>query len=215
MFICNHEYIFVLKKVSETNIMKTNKKHKNVFTQKDYQSKDGMLTAVWGPGLWHSLHAISFNYPNNPTKTQQKKYKAWIKNMKYVLPCKYCRINLIQNFKKLPLLDKHMKNRYTFSKYIYDLHELINKMLGKKSGLKYCDVKERYEHFRARCNKTIKIQDVTSKKKENGCTEPLYGVKSKCVIQIVPQETKCKTFNVNSKCKTKRITRKLKKKGKY
>ena len=76
MFICNHEYIFVLKKVSETNIMKTNKKHKNVFTQKDYQSKDGMLTAVWGPGLWHSLHAISFNYPNNPTKTQQKKIQS-------------------------------------------------------------------------------------------------------------------------------------------
>ena len=74
-------------------------------------------------------------------------------------------MNLIQNFKKLPLLDKHMKNRYTFSKYIYDLHELINKMLGKKSGLKYCDVKERYEHFRARCNKTIKNRDVTSKKK--------------------------------------------------
>ena len=126
------------------------------------------------------------------------------------MPCKYCRTNLVQNFKKLPLLDKYMKNRHTFSKYIYDLHELINKMLGKKSGLTYCDVKERYEHFRARCNKTIK-NDIFRPKKENGCTEPLYGVKSKCVIQIVPQETKCKTFNVNRKCKTKRMTQKIKK----
>ncbi len=182
-----------------------------VFTRKDYESKDGMLTAVWGPGLWHSLHAISFNYPNIPTKIQQKKYKSWVQNLKYVLPCKYCRINLIQNFKKLPLLNRHMKNRYTFSKYIYDLHELINKMLGKKSGLTYCDVKERYEHFRARCNKTIKMKNFIPKK-ENGCTEPLYGIKSKCVIQIVPHETKCKTFNVNQKCKTKRITQKFKKK---
>lgn len=203
------------KKVSKNSIMKTNKKGKKLFTQKDYRSKDGMLTAVWGPGLWHSLHAISFNYPHNPTKEDQKKYKNWIKNMKYVLPCKYCRINLVKNFKKLPLLEKHMKNRYSFSKYIYDLHELINKMLGKKSGLTYCDVKETYEHFRARCNKSIEISDLKSKK-ENGCTEPLYGVKSKCVIQIVPQETKCKTFNVNSRCKAKRLTRKIKKKkGKY
>ena len=185
------------------------RKNKKIFNKKDYQSKDGMLTAVWGPGLWHSLHAISFNYPINPTELQKTKYKQWIKNMKYVLPCKYCRINLIQNFKKLPLLDKHMKNRYTFSKYIYDLHELVNKMLNKKSGLRYCDVKERYEHFRARCNKTIKIENFT-KKKENGCTEPLHGVKSKCVIKIVPLETKCKTFNINSKCKTKRIARKFK-----
>uniref|UniRef100_A0A6C0L154 thiol oxidase n=1 Tax=viral metagenome TaxID=1070528 RepID=A0A6C0L154_9ZZZZ len=189
--------------------MKKNKS--KVFTRKDYESKDGMLTAVWGPGLWHSLHAISFNYPNIPTKIQQKKYKSWVQNLKYVLPCKYCRINLIKNFKQLPLLDRHMKNRYTFSKYIYDLHELINKMLGKKSGLTYCDVKERYEHFRARCNKTIKMQNFIPKK-ENGCTEPLYGIKSKCVIQIVPHETKCKTFNVNQKCKTKRITQKFKKK---
>ena len=204
----------MLKKVSKNNIMRNIKKKNKVFTKKDYQSKDGMLTAVWGPGLWHSLHAISFNYPNNPTKVQQKKYKSWIQNLKYVLPCKYCRLNLVQNFKKLPLLEKHMKNRDTFSRYIYDLHELINKMLGKTSGLSYCDVKERYEHFRARCNKTVKVVDF-KQKKENGCTEPLYGIKSKCVIQIVPQETKCKTFNVNRKCKTRRITqKKIKKKTK-
>tara|TARA_Y100000389_G_scaffold84002_1_gene80627 strand:+ start:1414 stop:2004 length:591 start_codon:yes stop_codon:yes gene_type:complete len=193
--------------------MRTKKNKSKVFTQNDYKSKDGMLTAIWGPGLWHSLHTISFNYPNNPTNIQKIKHKNWIKNLKYVLPCKYCRINLIQNFKKLPLLDKHMKNRYTFSKYIYDLHELINKMLGKKSSLTYCDVKERYEHFRARCNKTLKITNYKLKK-ENGCTDPLYGVKSKCILQIVPQETKCKTFNVNKKCKTKRVTQKKIKKKK-
>ena len=27
-----------------------------------------MLTSVWGPSLWHSLHTISFNYPVKPTK---------------------------------------------------------------------------------------------------------------------------------------------------
>lgn len=187
---------------------------KKVFTKKDYQSKDGMLTAIWGPSLWHSIHTISFNYPENPTKQEQKHYKKWIKMLKYVLPCKYCRVNLVQNFKKLPILDKHMANRYTFSKYIYDLHELINKMLNKKSNLTYCDVKERYEHFRARCNKvtTLPKMKLMKRKTEKGCTDPLYGIKSKCVIHIVPHETKCKTFKVNNKCKTKRLTKKIKKK---
>ena len=96
-----------------------------------------------------------------------------------------------------------MKNRYTFSKYIYNLHELINRMLGKKSNLTYKEVRERYEHFRARCNKTIKII-----KKEKGCVEPLYGKKSKCIIKIVPQTTKCDTFQINKTCKTKRILNK-------
>ena len=46
---------------------------------------------------------------------------------------------------------KTMKSRETFSKYIYNLHELINTMLNKKSNLSYDDVRERYENFRARC----------------------------------------------------------------
>ena len=100
-----------------------------------------------------------------------------------------------------------MKNRTTFSKYVYELHELINKMLKKNSGLKYCDVRERYEHFRARCsNEKPKIFKFNkTKKKEKGCTEPLYGKKAKCIIKIVPNEKKCKTLEIDSKCLKKKL----------
>ena len=63
-------------------------------------------------------------------------------------------------------------------------------MLKKKSGLTYCDVRERYEHFRARCSATLKADEP----KEKGCSEPLYGRKSKCVLHIVPQDTTCDTM---------------------
>ena len=95
----------------------------------------------------------------------------------------------------------YMKDRNSFSRYIYRLHEIVNKMLGKKSGLSYCDVRERYEHFRARCtNNKPKIFKFKKTRKEKGCTEPLYGKKSKCVIKIVPQEEKCKTLQIDKKC---------------
>jgi hypothetical protein len=183
-----------------------NKTKKNyVFKKSDYNSGDGILTSVWGPALWHYIHAMSFNYPVNPTTENKKYYRDFIYNLRYVLPCKYCRINLTNNLKQKPLLACHMKNRGTFSKYIYELHELVNKMLGKKSHLSYCDVRERYEHFRSRCTEekprvfTFK-KTTTRKKKENGCTEPLYGKKSKCVINIVPQEDKSATFQMDKKC---------------
>jgi hypothetical protein len=78
-------------------------------------------------------------------------------------------------------------------------------MLGKKSHLSYCDVRERYEHFRSRCTEEKpKIfnfkQTKTRRKKEKGCTEPLYGKKSKCIINIVPQEDKSATFQMDKKC---------------
>ncbi len=192
--------------------MRNNKTKKNkkvvLFNKNDYNSDNGMLTSVWGPSLWHSLHAISFNYPLNPTKLQKRKHKEFITNLKYVLPCGHCRKNLEQNLKCLPIKDKDLKDRESFSKYVYNLHEHINNMLGKKSNLSYETIRDRYEHFRARCGKTQKKTKTKSKtikkKKENGCVDPLYGKKSKCVIKIVPQETVCDTFQMNKKCETKR-----------
>lgn len=190
---------------------------KRTFKKKDYNSGDGMVTSTWGPAAWHFIHTISFNYPVNPSLEDKKKYKDFIVSLKNVLPCKYCRINFKKNLKQLPLTINDMKDRESFSKYIYNLHELVNKMLHKKSNLTYCQVRERYEHFRSRCtqnnvqknNNTIggvsSINKKTKKNHHKGCTEPLWGKKSKCIIKIVPQTKKIKTFTVDKKC----IKRKL------
>jgi hypothetical protein len=196
--------------IQNNNKSKKNKSKKNrTFKKGDFYSGDGFLTSVWGPAIWHSLHTMSFNYPVNPTPEDKKHYRDYIISLQYVLPCKYCRINLKKNFRHMPLKMSDMKNRDTFSRYIYNLHELINKMLDKKSGLTYCDVRERYEHFRARCTeekpklfnfKNMKTRKNKEKEKEKGCTEPLYGKKSKCVIKIVPQDERVESFQVDKKC---------------
>ena len=207
------------------NEKKVNKTRKNnVYNTNDYKSGDGMLTTVWGPSLWHFLHTMSFNYPDVPTVEEKKQYRDFILSLQNVLPCKYCRINLKKNFVSLPLTMDKMKNRESFSRYIYDLHELINSILNKKSNLSYNDVRERYEHFRARCSqenseifdikklkkitKTAKkmAKKMTKKNMEKGCTEPLYGKKSKCIIKIVPQDKKEETFQIDEKCIKKRLT---------
>jgi hypothetical protein len=182
-----------------------NKTKKKTFGKNDFSSGDGFMVSIWGPAMWHYLHTMSFNYPVKPTKENRKHYRDFVLNLKNVLPCKHCRINLANNFKKKPLIMCHMASRATFSRYIYELHETINRMLNKKSNLSYCDVRERYEHFRSRCTDekpkvfTFK-RTATKKNKEKGCTEPLYGKKAKCVINIVPQEEKIATFQVDKKC---------------
>ena len=203
-------------KKSKTRKYKRNKKTrkiKKVYSSDDFNSNDGMLTTVWGPSLWHTLHTISFNYPVKPSKQVKKNYKNFIMNLKYVLPCGKCRKNLPKNLKSVPLNAKALKNRDNFSKWMFDLHEQINKMLNKKSGLTYDQVRERYEHFRARCSKSIekKTKVMIMKRnrtrklnKEKGCTEPLFGEKSKCIIKIVPKKQKMPTFQMDKKCIKKR-----------
>ena len=196
------------------NMTKTKKRKRNAqpnsktktktYTSQDYKSSDGFLTAVWGPMLWSYLHTMSFNYPTEPTRENKTHYREFIINLKNVLPCKFCRLNLTKNLKELPLTMNDMKSRETFSRYVYNLHEHINKMLNKSSGLSYADVRDRYENFRSRCTTTEPNKESTKEpnkeSKEKGCTVPLYGKKSRCVIKIVPQEEKQETFQMDEKC---------------
>lgn len=173
----------------------------NVFNEQDYNSNDGMLTYVWGPALWHSLHTMSFNYPVKPSKEQKQHYLNFFTDLKNVLPCKYCRDNYEKNLKIKPLSSTVLKNRENFSRWLYEMHELINTNLGKQSKLTYEEVKNRYEHFRSRClidPKKTKSKDET---KEKGCTDSLYGIKSKCIINIVPKDSNTQTFKMDKKCK--------------
>ena len=69
-------------------------------------------------------------------------------------------------------------------------------MLVKRSGLSYSDVRERYEHFRSRCHldpnnplEKEKEDETPDKKSELGCTEPVYGEKSKCILKISGSRT--------------------------
>ena len=184
------------------------------YNRHDYNSGDGMLTSVWGPSLWHYLHTISFNYPVEPTKEHKKYYKQLILNMKYTLPCSHCRNNLEKNLRACPLTADSLKNRDSFSRWVFNLHETINKMLCKKSNLTYEIVRDRYENFRSRCTKDRKTKrkkerkekskTVKHRKKEKGCVTPTYGKKSKCIIKIVPQEQKEPSFQMDKDCyKTK------------
>jgi len=161
-----------------------------------------MMTSIWGPPMWHILHTLSFNYPINPSEEQKRNYYNFYSNLQNILPCKYCRDNLTNNFSKLPLSMDIFKNRDVLSRYIYNLHELVNTMLGKTSGLCYEDVRDRYEHFRSRClENPKKIKENNYKKNiEKGCTEPLYGVKSKCVLNIVPKDNRLSSFKMDPKC---------------
>lgn len=209
--------------------MKTRKRKQKggknkTFKKKDFESADGMLTTVWGPSLWHFLHTMSFNYPVKPTRKHKKEYKNFIMSLGKILPCRHCRENYPNNLKSIPLAKSALKNRHNFSKWMYNFHEEVNKMLKKKSGLTFKQVRNRYENFRARCSEDDKkIKKVVLRyktkshkktrkkrtKKEKGCTEPLFGKKSKCIIKIVPKDKKVKTFQMDKKCiKRRRKTRK-------
>jgi hypothetical protein len=178
-----------------------------VFTEEDYNNDNGILTSVWGPSLWHTLHCISVNYPLNPSTDDKRHYKNFIMSLRYVLPCGKCRENLTDNLKLHPLTATALKSRENFSKWMYELHEVVNTALKKRSGLTFRDVQDRYEHFRARCghkNSSVpsRVQSGggVARNAEYGCVNSVYGIKAKCQIHIVPQSTKGCSLMIDKKC---------------
>ena len=142
-----------------------------------FNSGNGMASSVWGPALWHFLHIVSFNYPHNPTEQQKREYTSFIRSLEHVLPCSYCRRNFPKNLKAVPLTRYALKNRRTFSRWMYRFHNEVNRMLGKSYDKSYEDVKTHYCSFRADCTEKVRSAKEHSCKNKKG--------NKKCVLKIV------------------------------
>jgi hypothetical protein len=110
---------------------------------------DGFMTKLWGPGMWESLLYIAFAYPVNPTDVDKQKYKSFFELLGYVLPCKMCQESYKMYITEgdTKITDDIFNNRTTLTKWLYTVHEKVNKKLGVEYGLTYEDVSRRYTAY--------------------------------------------------------------------
>lgn len=124
----------------------------------DNQPTDnGLVTGMWGPHMWKSLHSITFCYPINPNDIDKGNYKKFFELIGEVLPCMHCR----ESYKKIivgekynnAILNDHVfDNRESLTKWLYYVHEAVNNELGINYHKSYEDVVRHYESFRSSCN---------------------------------------------------------------
>ena len=86
---------------------------------------------LWGPHGWKFMHYISLGYPINPTSKDKINYKNFYYSLQDILPCEKCAINYQKNINEYPI-DNQLKNRDTLVKWVIDIHNKVNKELGKK-----------------------------------------------------------------------------------
>lgn len=165
-----------------------------------------MQTAIFGPVFWTAIHLVSFNYPVEPTEEQKVQYKNWLLAMGDVLPCRHCRDNFGTNVSAAlgdADFDSVFESRDVFSRFCYDLHEVVNLML-KKPQCKYSfnEVRDMYEGFRSRCLTKEQEAKLLQSHKEMGCLHEKHtGTKAKCVLQVVPRDINCEGLSVADECR--------------
>ncbi len=142
---------------------------------------NGMMTNVWGPTGWVFLHSVTFGYPMDPKKfdvdnnlpegTTEGRYRDFFTQIGFVFPCRYCRESYQEFIKEIPI---QTESRAALTKWLYDIHERVNKKLGKNGGVTYEDVVKRYESYRAKCDA-----------KKKGCSVPIgFSMKQRSCVFV-------------------------------
>lgn len=101
------------------------------FCEEDFRSGSGMVTRIWGGALWHVLHCVALRYPETPTRAQRAAHQRLFESLEHVLPCCYCRQNFGHNLKCAHFSPKVFASRNTLSRFVYRLHNCVNRCLGK------------------------------------------------------------------------------------
>ena len=85
-----------------------------------------------GPPCWVSMHLFTLGMSEIPTQEERDAFTNYLNVLKVLFPCINCREHLKSNLAKFPLDEKRMKTRMDYFRYTVDLHNVVNKMLGKK-----------------------------------------------------------------------------------
>ncbi len=111
---------------------------------------NGLITKIWGPHLWFSLNSIVFGYPIKPTLEQKHQYMTFFKSLGWVLPCSHCResYNFFINDGETKLTIEKLNSRDDLIKWIYNIHNRVNKKLNYLYLTSLDEFKEKFESFR-------------------------------------------------------------------
>ena len=121
-----------------------------------------MDSSIWGPSLWNSLHLITLNYPEKPSYAVRKQYYDFFNNLRYIIPCIYCRKNYIEHLNEIPL-EPHLDSRQLLVKWLIDIHNLVNKTLNKPQK-KFNHINDLYNDIILRLSTKKNIESENCKK---------------------------------------------------
>jgi hypothetical protein len=97
-----------------------------------------MFPPAWGFYQWGILHISARLYSENPTEEMQLDFLQYIRSVFKHLPCPGCAYHALQYIEEYP---PTVKSRDKVVEYFIDMHNSVNKRLGKKE-FSHCEAIE-------------------------------------------------------------------------
>lgn len=81
-----------------------------------------------GRDTWRFLHTLANGYPNYPTNRDKLLMRNFLDTLTEIYPCNLCKRHMKEMFRKNPY---KLNNRGEFVIYLCNIHNIVNKRLGK------------------------------------------------------------------------------------
>ena len=105
-----------------------------------------VMTSIWGPLGWMTLHSVASCYPNTPLPSESILMNTWLDMFQSTITCPSCRehfgITLSSYRRKYPQM---LNSREEFILFTFRVHNAVNRRLNKPIHL---TVKECFEQLR-------------------------------------------------------------------
>ena len=117
-----------------------------------------MSPKIWGPHAWFTLHSISMALPDKVPEETQKDLLDFMRSFGGLIPCNICKTNYNRHLsEELPPLKDNVQTRELFSKWLIDLHNVVNKETGKPE-MSYEAVVDKYDKIYNKKEETSSIK---------------------------------------------------------
>ena len=114
-----------------------------------YDSNNGIKSVYLSP-FWDCLSMVARNFAVHPTRQQRLDAHMYVLALASNLPCGVCRNSLqftLYDLDYRPTV--HLRDRQSFSRFVNDLHNAVNKKLGKRM-FSYEEHRDIFENMRSR-----------------------------------------------------------------
>lgn len=119
---------------------------------KKFSSSKGMATKIWGPKLWDSLfimilgaYPVSIDVSKKEHINIKKAFKTSLYNLRYTLPCSFCRNSFKDFLIELPI-EPYTFSRISMMRWLYLIKDKVNKKLIKQEIEYKNDIYQKYKN---------------------------------------------------------------------
>ena len=137
---------------------------------------------IWGKHLWFVMENFALNFPDDSSEQIKNDFKHFYTSIANVLPCEKCKNHYSAHLQTQP---PRLENRDSIIRWTVDLHNRVNKSLGKREWT-YDEAVEAYRaYFKGKSGPLDNLNYSSNQKIKESNNRVIAGIQITVIILAI------------------------------